>query len=484
MTNNARVQPRTGPQRSARPWRTGRTLTSLAMAAATALASTGAMAQVDTDAIADLITEPGSAGLGFLYRFEESPYLDAGQRSDLLPLYLYEGERFYLNADRAGVKFIDDDTHRLDAFLSRRLEGFPEDDIPDVAEGMAPRNAGADLGLRYRHRLPWGTLRATALQDVSSTSNGSELRLGYSYTWRGDRWTLRPDVTVAFRDADLNNYYYGVRPREATPDRPAYAPGAGTDLTVGLYGTWGFLQNWRLIGGVAVTSLDSEARDSPIVRDGLHPALFAGAVYDFGTAIARWDDDDVPLFVKVFYGRASGEGCHMAKIMTLSCTSLDHENPSSVTGVHWGRPFVERINGWPLDFYGYAGFLYRNEMNDYQSDSWQFDAYMKGFFYGFPWSHRVNTRIGMGAGISYSNHVPSPEIISQARRERPTSKLLNYLDPTIDVSLGDLFGSKNLRQTYFGLGISHRSGIFASSRLLGSVNGGSNYIYAYVETAL
>ncbi len=36
----------------------------------------------------------------------------------------------------------------------------------------------------------------------------------------------------------------------------------------------------------------------------------------------------------------------------------------------------------------------------------------------------------------------------------------------------------------FGLGISHRSGIFASSRLLGSVNGGSNYIYAYVETTL
>ena len=41
-----------------------------------------------------------------------------------------------------------------------------------------------------------------------------------------------------------------------------------------------------------------------------------------------------------------------------------------------------------------------------------------------------------------------------------------------------------MKQTYFGLGISHRSGIFASSRLLGSVNGGSNYIYAYVETAL
>jgi outer membrane protein len=459
--------------------------TAVWLALAATLASPAALAQVDTDAIADLLDEPGSAGLGFIYRIEQSPYLDAGQRTDLLPLYLYEGERMFVNADRAGIKLVDDDGQRLDVFLSRRLEGFPLDDVPDVLEGMTPREAGGDLGLRYRHDAPWGTLRGTVLHDVTGASGGSELRLGYSHTWRSDRWVLRPDVTVSFRNADLNNYYYGVEPGEATAERPAYIPGSGVDVTAGLYGTWDFWQNWRLIGGVAVTAYDSVVRDSPVIRDdALHPSLFVGTVYDFGTPIARWDDEGVPTLLKVFYGRASGDGCHMAKIMTLSCTSLDHENPSSVTGVHWGKPFVERVNGWPVDFHGYMGFLYRNEMNDFQTDAWQVDVYMKGFFYGFPWSHRVNTRIGMGFGISYANHVPSPEVISQARRERPTSKLLNYLDPSIDISLGDLFRSERLKQTYFGLGISHRSGIFASSRLLGSVDGGSNYIIAYVETAL
>ncbi len=96
----------------------------------------------------------------------------------------------------------------------------------------------------------------------------------------------------------------------------------------------------------------------------------------------------------------------------------------------------------------------------------------------------MKTRIGFGVGVSYASHVPSSEITSQARRGRPTSKLLNYLDPTIDFSVGDLFRSERLKETFFGLGISHRSGIFASSRLLGSVNGGSNYIYLYVETTL
>ena len=62
--------------------------------------------------------------------------------------------------------------------------------------------------------------------------------------------------------------------------------------------------------------------------------------------------------------------------------------------------------------------------------------------------------------------------------------MLNYLDPTIDVSLGDLLGSRALKDTFIGFGVSHRSGIFGSSRLLGNVSGGSNYLYTYVESAL
>ncbi len=69
--------------------------------------------------------------------------------------------------------------------------------------------------------------------------------------------------------------------------------------------------------------------------------------------------------------------------------------------------------------------------------------------------------------------MPYTEVVAQAERERPTSKLLNHLDPTIDANVGDIFGAASWKGTYFGLGISHRSGIFASSRLLGSADGGS-----------
>ncbi len=86
-----------------------------------------------------------------------------------------------------------------------------------------------------------------------------------------------------------------------------------------------------------------------------------------------------------------------------------------------------------------------------------------------------------GAGISYAQRVPVIEAREQAIRGRGTSRILNYLNPTIDFSIGDLIGSRAMKETYLGVGTSHRSGMFGSSQMLGNVDGGSNYIYTYVE---
>jgi outer membrane protein len=118
-----------------------------------------------------------------------------------------------------------------------------------------------------------------------------------------------------------------------------------------------------------------------------------------------------------------------------------------------------------------------------QEDSWQIDAYMKPYWYGFPWSDTVRTRIGFGIGLSYASRVPFVEQRDQTAKGQNTSKLLNYLDPSIEINSGDLFRAPRLAQTWIGVGVSHRSGAFGSSQLLGNVDGGSNYIYASVETS-
>ena len=433
--------------------------------------------------LTDILNTPGSAGVGLALRASTSPYLGAGTRYDLLPLYLYEGKRLFLHANRAGVKLFNDGDHRagqrFDIFIEQRFEGFPAENLPASLTGMASRDSSIDLGLAYRLRQSWGTLRAELVRDVSGASGGYEARLGYGYDWRSGPWSVRPDVSVSWRDAKLNNYYYGVQANEAMVGRAAYAPGSGTQAQLGLYGSYDVSERWRLLAGVSATLLGASVKSSPIVEKRVLPSVYIGAAYDFGTHKRQWDEPSSPTYVKLLYGKATEDGCHLARIITARCLSTAKVNATDISGVHIGKPFIEKVNGWPLDFAGYVGLTHHNERG-LQPNGLQLDLYMKAIYYGFPWSERVKTRLGLGVGLSTAQRVPYTEVTSQ--NGKTTSRLLQYLDPTIDISVGDLIGVRSLKETYLGFGVSHRSGIFGASRLLGNVSGGSNYIYSYLES--
>ena len=450
---------------------------SAAIALASFISFGSQFAAATSDPLAGILSAPGGAGLGFATRTERSPYRGGGTRNDLVPLYLYEGKYAYLHAYRVGLKLQDRDDSRFDVFLAHRFEGFPYDRIPPSLVGMAERGPGADFGVSYQRSGPWGAVYAEYLHDGFGASEGNELRLGYNYEWKGQRWRLRPHLMLAARDAKLNDYYYGVRPNEATAIRPAYQPGAGVNGQLGLYGVYSLTERWRLLGGVTATRWSKGVRNSPIVDDRVQLSGVLGLMYDFSPEHAVWPEDKL-FIVKLMYGRSTD--CNLVSVMRLSCTSTRTADQTRVSAIEVGRPFVERLNGWPLDLVGYLGLLHHDERG-LQPGFWQVDAYMKAFYYGFPWSDRVRTRVGFGAGMSYAQRLPFVEQRDQTARGRNASKLLNYLDPSIDVSVGDLFGVRTLRETYFGFGASHRSGIFGASQLLGNVNGGSNYIYSYVE---
>lgn len=450
---------------------------SAAIALASLISFGSQLAAATSDPLTGIISVPGGAGLGFAARMERSPYRDGGTRNDLIPLYLYEGKYVYLHAYRVGLKLYDRDDSRFDVFIAHRFEGFPYDRIPSSLTGMAERAPGADFGMSYQRSGPWGAVYGEYLHDVFGASAGNELRLGYNYEWKSERWRLRPYLMLAARDAKLNDYYYGVRPDEATAIRPAYQPGSGMNGQVGLYGAYSLTERWRLLGGVSATRWAKGVRNSPIVDDRVQLSRVLGLMYDFSPEHAVWPENK-PLIVKVMYGKSTD--CNLLPIMEFSCASTKTADQTRVSAIEVGRPFVERLNGWPLDFVGYLGLLHHDERN-LQPDFWQMNAYMKAFYYGFPWSDHVLTRVGFGAGVSYAQKLPFVEQRDQTSRGRNASKLLTYLDPSIDVSVGDLFGVRTLRETYFGFGVSHRSGIFGTSQLLGNVNGGSNYLYSYIE---
>lgn len=417
--------------------------------------------------------------IGIVPRVERSLYREAGSRYDFLPLYLYEGTRVYLRSHSVGMKFGPTEARRFEVFLRHRFEGHPSDELPASLAGMARREPGIDAGLSAQLGGNWGIGYAELLQDVSDASRGSELRLGYKYPWRSGRFWLRPHAMLALRSARLNDYYFGVRPEEASAARPAHAPGGGIAPELGLYAAYRLTERWRLLAGAGVSRLPRSVADSPIVEHRTLRSLTVGALYDLSPEQEAWPEHK-PLIARLFYGASSD--CDVLPIVTLRCTSTHTQDRTGVAGFELGRPFIDRLNGWPLDLAGFVGLLRHTEAG-LQPDFWQINAYLKAYFYGFPWDARLRTRVGFGVGLAYARRVPVAEQRDQALRGRSTSKLLNTFDPTLDLSVGDLLCVKRLRETYAGVGVAHRSGIFGTSQLLGNVNGGSNYLYGYVETS-
>ncbi len=429
----------------------------LALAAVLGATSAGAA----SDPFIDLLPV-GGAAVGYLFRFERSTYSGAQGGADQLPLYLYEGEHAYLHGTRLGLKASAGDW-RFDTFIAYRFEGFTHDKRPSVAEGLAPREPGFDAGVSLRRRTSWGTPYLELLHDVSSSSNGTELRAGYWSEWRRGRLTLKPQLVLAWRDSSLNNHYYG------TAD---YQAGAGIDAQAALYASYALTESWNLLGWLSATRRSNEITASPLAQGGLQTQAFVGFLYDFSPKQARWVPESRPTIVKVLYGNSSD--CDMLQIMRLNCTTRHTVDNTDVAALHVGRMLIERAGGWPVDLAGFVG-VQRHLEKSYQDDFWSVMAFFKVYWYGFGWEKwGWRTRIGMGSGLSYSEQISQMELHDQGRRGRGNWKLLNYLDPSFDVRVA--------RDTYVGVGVSHRSGAFGKSQFFGNVDGGSNYIYFSLES--
>jgi len=424
-----------------------------------ALASGAARAQ--SDPFVDALPVDRAA-VGYLLRFERSPYRGAERGADHLPLYFYEGEHAYLHGTRFGVKFKAADW-RLDTFIAYRFEGFTHDRRPASTAGLDPREPGFDAGVSLRRPLSWGTPYVELLHDVSKSSEGTEFRAGYWNDWHRGRLTLRPQLVLAWRNARLNNHYYG------TPD---YQAGAGLDASAMLYADYSVSESWHLLAGLGATRRSHQITASPLAQAGLGAQAFLGFMYDFSPKQARWAPESKPLIAKVLYGNSSD--CDMLQIMRFSCTTRHTADNTDIAALHVGRKLIEGAGGWPVDLAGFVG-IQRHFEKSYQDDFWSVMAFFKVYWYGWPWDRWVRTRFGMGSGLSYSEQITQMELRDQGRRGRGNWKLLNYLDPSFDVRVA--------RDTYVGVGVSHRSGAFGKSQFLGNINGGSNYIYLSLETS-
>ncbi len=218
--------------------------------------------------------------LGVAVISSPEPYRGADDEVLAVPAIMFSYKRFYFRGIYAGFNLLAQGGFEVDLIARPRLDGYDEGDSPFL-RGMDDRDISADLGFQVEWEGERFSLRLTPVTDILDRSGGQEVAFEILLPIQRGPFRIEPRVGAVWLSADSADYYYGVRPEEARPGRPAYAPGETVNLTAGVFGFAPVTGRWVAQGFLELEHLGKELQDSPIVDQDLGLTAFAGLSYSF-----------------------------------------------------------------------------------------------------------------------------------------------------------------------------------------------------------
>jgi outer membrane protein len=265
------------------------------------------------------------------------------------------------------------------------------------------------------------------------------------------------------KSSDYNSYYYGLT---------RYDVKAGIEWSAGIIASWQAWRNLYFYGSAKLTYLDKNVRDLEIIKSDFVPEFFVGFGLSNDRSKPRKDELSITPYIRVAHGWASTSSLN--EILRFQNVPDPYNN--QLSSIFYGHPLTDRIFTLPVHFYLTSGFIWHYG-SSVQEIAQEIALGVK-FYVTVPWP--VRWRIGFAEGWSYVNKVPYVEAQEQINKDYKPSKLLNYLDPSLDINIGDIFGGEQLKHWWLGYSMHHRSGIFGSAQQFGRISGGSNYNTIYL----
>jgi outer membrane protein len=427
---------------------------------------------------------PGSAALGGGLRFGQDLYRaadnDDQRQLDLVPLYLYNGKWLFARGAMGGLHFINRENFEFNLVGRYRFQKL-DPDRNAYFEGLNKREQTVETGLEVRLDGAWGAVDLNLLTDALNRHEGQTADISYRYDIDRGRFTFSPFVSWIWQDDTMTDYYYGVSEEEARPDRPAYEAGDSQWLLFGLNSTFWVSDRIAFFANMGFGGLSDEVTDSPLVEEDGGSVVFMGGTYVFGNTrrptayitperASEWSwrvnygyQADGNIFSEIDQGEFQKSEFADTRIAGLTLSKLLSDGPR-------------------VDFVGNLALFRHLEEDEGNGRFNSYAAYImaRGKGYG-RWSKEEWFRWGFGFGMSYADRVPIAEQRKQAAKGNNTSHFLNYLEMQLDFPLRRLFKGKPWEDCYAGLTVVHRSGIFATSDILGDVAGGADWITAHLE---
>ncbi|MEM6673085.1 MAG: MipA/OmpV family protein [Planctomycetota bacterium] len=389
--------------------------------------------------------------------------------SSFVPMMFYEGSRFFVRGTSGGAHLWKEDDREINALT--RLRFF---DIPSEFQNTVQGDT-ADFGLQYREGFDDTWWEAEFMSDARGNVHAN-VRAGLTHVT--DKWVVEPGIQLRYGSPDFVSRYYAVEPLTGQS-----ADGA-LILTPGVTARYHLIGDLYLVGSAAYSFFDQEIRDLDAIDDpgAFETFLGFGFFQDRGSPqflgrprVREFDDRAIELAPHLRLAHGWATPSNLGSI--LSGDIEDDEFDNQLTSLFYGYPLTDRLFGLPLQIYLSPGAAF-HDSSEVQDET--FELVLKiHLYYTFRWP--IRWRLGVAEGISWIEDVTFIERQSMLEKGYRPSELMNYLDFTLDLNVGDLFGAEKLERLWFGVSIHHRSSIFESASQFGRIKGGSNYPSIYLQ---
>lgn len=258
--------------------------------------------------------------------------------------------------------------------------------------------------------------------------------------YRHRNWQLETWAEWGYWSSDRADYYFGVRQGELAEDAPAVDVGDLSQWSLGTALRYSYRQNHHLSLNLAYSSFSDGIEDSPVIDRSATPGVQIGYRYEFGNMRVPARDGDYNFFrnngnpwsLRVAAGCTTETRLNLIVRGDINC---NYEG-AGLASLSVARQISETTFSLPLEAWVRVG-LSRHFQNDLQPDFWEGFFSVKALYRRFPWSRYVDTRFGIGSGLSYAGRIPALEKQKALEKSRASSHLLHHLDVSLDVSVGD-----------------------------------------------
>jgi len=399
-------------------------------------------------------------GIGVLFRNAEIPFkTEADNVTSFVPMMFYQGKTFFIRGIEGGAHLYKQDDWQLNAIA--RLRFF---DIPAEFQNQVQGDT-VDLGMQWRKTFNnTNSFDVELFSDLQGNPYGN---VSSSWYFQHNSWEFMPKISARLKSASFNSRYY------ALDDLTNQRINAGVEFNVNIETRYHVASNFYLLGSLGATALDSNAYQVDMVDQRWQSELYLGFAFFNDISKTKKTSLNSHGYLRLAHGWATPS--NIGDILAGDTVTDEYNN--QLSSIFYGLPLTDELFSLPLELYLTTGFIW-HQSSAVQESEQEYVLAIKAY-YTIPWP--VRWRIGLAEGLSYVSDITYIERTEMEEKGYRPSELMNYIDFSLDVNLGDIFNVRALSETWLGYSIHHRSSIFESASQFGRIKGGSNYNTVYLQ---